>query len=222
MKNTIEKKPRRPMDQTLCERRREQILETAAKLFAKHGYAAADTQLLAEELGVGKGTIYRYFPSKEEVFLAAADRVMQMLFKTVDASVHGIEDPLDRIAVAIRTYLSFFAEHPDFVELLMQERAQFKDRKKPTYFLHREARVEQWRAHYRRLIAEGRVREMPVERITDVLSDLVYGTMFTNYFTGQRKPFEAQAQDILDVVFHGILSDAERRRQREKLEGNNR
>jgi len=105
--------------------------------------------------------------------------------------------------------------HPEFVELIMQERAQFKDRKKPTFFLHREARVEQWRAHYRRLIAEGRVRDMPVERITDVMSDLVYGTMFTNYFTGQRKPFEAQAQDILDVVFHGILSDAERRRSGE-------
>jgi len=216
MKHTIEKRPRRPVDQALGERRRQQILETAAKLFAKHGYAAADTQLLAEELGVGKGTIYRYFSSKEEVFLAAADRGMRMLCDQVDASVQEIEDPLHRIAVAIRSYLAFFSEHPEFVELLMQERAQFKDRKKPTFFVHREARVEQWRAHYRRLIAEGRVRDMPVERITDVMSDLVYGTMFTNYFTGQRKPFEAQAQDILDVVFHGILSDAERRCQKNK------
>src|SRR6266704_2010011 len=189
MKHTLVKKSRRPVDQALCERRREQILETAAKLFAKHGYANADTQLLAEELGVGKGTIYRYFPSKEEVFLAAADRVMRMLCAQVDASVQEIEDPLDRIAVAIRSYLSFFAEHPEFVELLMQERAQFKDRKKPTYFLHREARVEQWRTLYRSLIAEGRVRNMPVERITDVMSDLLYGTMFTNYFTGRQKPF---------------------------------
>jgi AcrR family transcriptional regulator len=212
MKHIIDKKPRRAVDPGLCERRCEQILEMAAKLFAKHGYAATDTQLLAEQLGVGKGTIYRYFPSKEEVFLAAADRGMRMVCERVDASIEGIEDPLRRIAVAIRAYLAFFSEHPEFVELLMQERAQFKDRKKPTFFVHREARVEQWRGHYRRLIAEGRVRDMPVERITDVMSDLVYGTMFTNYFTGQRKPFEAQAQDILDVVFHGILSDAERAR----------
>jgi AcrR family transcriptional regulator len=219
MKHALEKKPRRPADQALCERRCEQILETAAKLFAKHGYAATDTQLLAEELGVGKGTIYRYFPSKEEVFLAAADRGMRMVCEQVDASILGIDDPLDRIAVAIRSYLAFFAEHQEFVELLIQERAQFKDRKKPTFFVHREERVEQWRMHYRRLIAEGRVRDMPVERITDVMSDLVYGTMFTNYFTGQRKPFEAQAQDILDVVFHGILSDAERRRQTDKENG---
>jgi AcrR family transcriptional regulator len=213
MKPTPVKKPRRPVDEALCARRREQILGTAAKLFAEHGYADADTQLLAEKLGVGKGTIYRYFPSKQDVFLAAADRAMHMLHEQVDSSVKDIVDPLDRIATAIRSYLAFFAEHPEFVELLMQERAQFKDRKKPTYFQHREARVEQWRALYRGLIAEGRVREMPVERITDVMSNLVYGTMFTNYFTGQHKPFEAQAQDILDVVFHGILTEAERQRR---------
>src|SRR5215472_326409 len=98
MKVTADKKLRRPMDEDLCARRREQILETAAKLFAQHGYADADTQLLAEKLGVGKGTIYRYFPSKEDVFLAAADRVMRMLSERVDASIQGIEDPLDRIA----------------------------------------------------------------------------------------------------------------------------
>src|SRR5215472_6086736 len=99
MKVTADKKLRRPMDEDLCARRREQILQAAAKLFAEHGYADADTHLLAEKLGVGKGTIYRYFPSKEEVFLAAADRGMRMVCERVDASIEGIEDPLRRIAV---------------------------------------------------------------------------------------------------------------------------
>jgi AcrR family transcriptional regulator len=200
-------------------RRHDQILDAAAKLFARHGYSETDTQLLADELGVGKGTLYRYFPSKRALFLAAADRVMQKLLRQIDADLTGVEDPLKRIAVAIRAYLAFFAEHPESVELLMQERAQFKDRKKPTYFEHGEANVEQWRALYRTLIAQGRVRDMPVDRIIDVVSDLLYGTMFTNYFTGPRKPFEAQAQDILDVFFHGILSDAERQKQRMNDEG---
>ena len=55
---------------------------------------------------------------------------------------------------------------------------------------------------------------MPVERITDVMSDLLYGTMFTNFLTDRKKPFREQAQDILDVAFHGILSDSERQRHR--------
>ena len=79
MKDTLVKKPRRTGDEALRTSRCEQILEAAAKLFAEHGYADGDTQLLAEKLGVGKGTIYRYFPSKRELFLAAADRVMRML-----------------------------------------------------------------------------------------------------------------------------------------------
>ena len=39
-----------------------------------------------------------------------------------------------------------------------------------------------------------------------MLCNLVYGTMFTNYFTGQQIPPEEQAADIMDVVLHGILT----------------
>jgi AcrR family transcriptional regulator len=210
MKDITETKRSRPNPEQLWASRSEQILEAAARLFAKHGYTETDTQLLADELGVGKGTLYRYFPSKRDLFLAAADRVMTMLRQRVDAAITGIDEPFERISVAIRTYLTFFGDHPEFVELLMQERAQFKDRKRPTYFEHREKNIEPWRALYRGLIADGRVRDMPVERITDVMSAACYGTMFTNYFTGRQKTPEAQAEEILDVVFNGILSASER------------
>ena len=190
--------------------RREEILDAATDLFAEHGFTETVTQSLADRLGVGKGTIYRYFPSKKDLFLAAADRVMRQLRDQIDLCIADVADPLDRIAVAIRTFLAFFAENPDFVELLMQERAQFKDRKEPTYFQHRKVNVERWKSLYRDLMAEGRIRAMPVERITDVLSDLVYGTMFSNYFTSNQKSFETQAKNILDIVFLGILSDEER------------
>src|SRR5262245_37795229 len=59
-----------------CERRREEILARAIELFARDGYADLDLQILADDVGVGKGTLYRYFGSKQELFLAAADRVM--------------------------------------------------------------------------------------------------------------------------------------------------
>jgi AcrR family transcriptional regulator len=209
----VEKRPR-PRGEALVTSRCEEILDAAAKLFAKYGYADTDTQRLADELGVGKGTLYRYFPSKQELFLAAADRVMRQLRREIDVAIEGVEDALDRITVAVRTCLAFFANHPEFAELLMQERAQFKDRKKPTYFEHRDANVDRWRLLYRGLIAAGRIRDMPVDRITDVMTHLIYGTMFTNYFTGRKEDPEAQARDILDVVFHGILSDTERRRRK--------
>jgi len=210
MKNPTPSKPHRPPNEQLRANRTQQILDGAARLFAEHGYADADTQMLADELGIGKGTIYRYFPSKQELFLAAADRVMRQLREIIDESIHDVVDPLDRIEVAIGAFLAFFTENPDFVELLMQERAQFKDRKESTYFQHRKVNVERWKDLYRDLISQGRIRKMPVERITDVLSDLVYGTMFSNYLTGNQKSSKNQAKDILDIVFNGILSDRER------------
>ncbi len=168
-------------------------------------------QQVADSVQIGKGTIYRYFPSKRELFLASADQIMRKMRKDVDGRITGIDDALIRVQVAIRSFLGFFQDRPDYVELLVQERAYFKDRKKPTYIEHLELNVERWRVLYRGLIGAGRVRNMPVERITDVLSDLLYGTIFTNYFSGRRKSLEAQAHDIIDVVFLGILGETERR-----------
>ena len=107
---------------------------------------------------------------------------------------------------------AFFAERPEYVELLIQERAQFKDRTRPTYIEHRVVHVAEWRKLYGELTAAGRLREVPPQQISDVIGILIYGTMFTNYFAGPAKPVAEQARDILDVVFRGILSDEERGR----------
>ena len=135
--------------------RREEILDAATELFAEHGYSDAVTQALAERLQVGKGTLYRHFPSKRDLFLAAADRVMRRMREQVDACVVGIDDPLERTVQGIRSFLAFFAEHPQFVELLIQERAPFKDRSQPTYMEHRQRYAVRWREHYRRVDRRG-------------------------------------------------------------------
>ena len=193
-----------------CERRREEILARAIDLFARDGYSELDLQVLADDLGVGKGTLYRYFGSKQELFLAAADRVMANLRQYIESRVADIADPLERIAAGIRHYLQFFHDHPEAVEMLIQERAQFKDRKRPTYFVHRDTNIERWRALYRDLIAQGRVRPLSAERITDVVGDLLYGTMFVSYVAGRNRPPAEAAADIIEVVFNGILTESER------------
>ncbi len=53
---------------------------------------------------------------------------------------------------------------------------------------------------------------MPPERIAIVIGDLMYGTIFTNYFAGRSTPPDEQAADILNVVFLGILNTSERER----------
>lgn len=193
--------------------RREAILEAASRLFAERGFADCDTQQLADALRVGKGTLYRHFASKRELFLAAADRVMLQLQAHIEASIAGVADPLEQVRSGIQAFLEFFAAHPEYVELIVQERAQFRDREKPTYLEHRERMVVRWRELYRGLIEAGRVRPMPVEQITDVVASAIYGAMFLNYSSGGSGAFAAGANQIVDVIFLGILSDEERRRQ---------
>ncbi|HTU21094.1 MAG TPA: helix-turn-helix domain-containing protein, partial [Gemmataceae bacterium] len=67
MAQTANGGPQRAVDSGHRARREEQILEAAMQLFAEHGYSDTDTQLLADKLQVGKGTLYRYFRSKREL-----------------------------------------------------------------------------------------------------------------------------------------------------------
>ena len=203
----------RPRDPQLAARRRAAILDAAGRVFAGRGYRDANVQDVADALGVAKGTLYLYYPSKDDLFLAAVDRGMVRLREHVRGAYRDVADPLDRLAVAIRAYLEFFKAQPDLAELLIQERAAFRDRKTPTYNAHRQANEVQWRETFAELIASGRVRDVPVGGILDVIGDLVYGTMFTNHFTGRHRALATQARDIVDVVFFGLLTPAERRRR---------
>jgi AcrR family transcriptional regulator len=208
------KRPRgRPRDAALQQRRREQILAEATAVFAEHGYPGTDVQFIADPLGISKGTVYRYFPTKEELFLAAVERGVLRLKEHMERRVETVADPVERIAVAIRSHLEFFRSDPQLVELFIQERAEFRDQRQPIYFEHGEANCGRWRDLIRDLIAAGRVRPVPVERVMNVIGDLMYGTMFKNHLTNRQIPFGEQASDLVDIVFNGILTSGEQKRR---------
>jgi AcrR family transcriptional regulator len=208
------RKPGRPKDEALQSRRREEILDAAAGLFAERGYPNTDVDSVAEKLGVGKGTVYRYFPSKTELFLAAVSRGMTRLDDLTREEVERVADPLEKIERAIHTYLAYFDEHPELVELFIQERAEFKDRALPVYFQHRAACTGPRTEFLRGLIETGRIRDLDMEKTGDVINALLYGTIITNTLTGTRGAHRDQARRIVDIVFHGILTPAERKRRK--------
>jgi AcrR family transcriptional regulator len=211
---TATRKPGRPVDLDLQQRRRREILDAAAKLFAEKGYAQADTQDLADRLKLSKGTIFRYFPSKRELFEAAIRQGLEHLRADVDQHADVVQDPLEQLLAAMTAYLRFFDRRPEVVELLILERAEFKDRKS-TYFDHKEKNAkadERWRRVLDDLMTAERFRRMPVDRIRNVLGDLLYGTIFSNHMSGRARKLEDQARDLFDIVFHGLLTDAERSR----------
>jgi AcrR family transcriptional regulator len=81
---------------------REQLLQAAARVFAKHGYNGASTSAIAAEAGFSKGALYWNFASKEELFFALLDeridRRIRALFDmtTDDPTDQTMEDQVSR------------------------------------------------------------------------------------------------------------------------------
>jgi AcrR family transcriptional regulator len=187
---------------------RDDILAVAANEFAEWGYHGTDMARVADALQRGKGTLYRYFGSKEELFLAAVDLGLRRLREAVDASTDEATGPRERVARAISTCLTFFEANPEFAELLIQGRAEFPDRMRRTWLAHRDAALGPWQELYCDPTAQDHVRPMPAERSLDVVGVLVCGAVFRRGLAECGEGPESWVQDVLDVVFNGILSDA--------------
>lgn len=104
---------RRP---TKAERRR-QILETARRVFGRKGYAATRMIDIAAEAKVGKGTLYQYFSSKEELLASLVLAVMTESLETLQSTTEW-EDPERALADTI-TYMVQVAlvDHLDLYRL---------------------------------------------------------------------------------------------------------
>ncbi|QEL16076.1 TetR/AcrR family transcriptional regulator [Limnoglobus roseus] len=211
-KDTPPRKPGRPRDPDLEARRRGEILDAAEKAFASTGFAETDVQVIADQLGLGKGTVYRYFPTKKDLFLATVDRGLADLTTEMETVITDEAiDPVEMIRHAFHTYLRFFARRPELTELFFQERVAFQGRETPRYFSSmctHQSRDEEMVKH---LIAAGRLRPVEVEHLLTVLGDLLFGTVLSNHLSGRTADPVAQADAIVDVLFHGILTDRERK-----------
>ncbi len=64
---------------------REEILDATELLLARYGYRKMTVEDIAHEVGVGKGTIYLHFSSKEEVVLSHVDRIVDRLKERLHA-----------------------------------------------------------------------------------------------------------------------------------------
>ena len=56
-----------------AEQTRQQVLDTAQRLFTEHGYDATSLQMIADEVGLTKAAVYYYFPTKIEILRAIID-----------------------------------------------------------------------------------------------------------------------------------------------------
>ncbi len=183
-------------------------MEAAARLFAEHGYTDCDMERVAAATGLAKGTLYLYFSCKKDLFLACVDWGMAAMRKVVMDAVVLPGRGLERIGRSIRAYLEFFDSNPQFVELMVQERASFRDRKRISYFEHRDEIRLYFRQLYGELVEEGLFRnDVPVERLLDTVGAVIYGAMFINNSVGRSYSLDEQYSALMAAIFGGVLTD---------------
>ncbi len=96
--------------------RRADILRVAERMFASEPYESITVARLAREAGIGKGTVYLYFPTKEALFLTLVGEKLQAWLQEVLRQLEAHEGPVEHAVVEVLT-LSL-AERPHLLALL--------------------------------------------------------------------------------------------------------
>jgi AcrR family transcriptional regulator len=86
---------------------RDAILDAAERLLARYGYKKTTIDDLAREAGIGKGTVYLHFPSKDEVALCTIDRIVDRLLDRLRALARSEEPVTDRLRHMLLTRVLF-------------------------------------------------------------------------------------------------------------------
>jgi AcrR family transcriptional regulator len=83
---------------------RDAILDTAAALVAEHGLLAVTMSQIAEETGIGRATLYKYFPDVESILLAWHDRQITEHLASLATVRDRAGGPSERLEVVLETF----------------------------------------------------------------------------------------------------------------------
>jgi AcrR family transcriptional regulator len=102
-------------------KKKEQIIEAAARVFSRSGYSNAVVADIALQANIGKGTVYEYFNSKEDLFFAVFEWFQK---KTEKAAVVGISalggGAADRLKALNESLMGQWSEIKDVFVLVME------------------------------------------------------------------------------------------------------
>ncbi len=186
--------------------KRTAILDAAIGVFALHGFSKTDVQVIANRAGVGKGTVYRYFGSKTDLFWAATLEVTIRLQKLLNQAAEGGETILEVFQKTARAYARFLVTHPDHLEIFIQQRAEFYDQVPETHRLQHELSHEKYVSLLKRGMESGEFRpDLDPDTTMMAFGGLIFGTLSHccfHFTQAQREQAEIQEQ-IVDHVVRG-------------------
>ena len=196
--------PRRPAAH--AEAMREQILEGGRRAFIAGGFRGTSVPSIAAEAGVSVGLIYRYFPSKEELFLELCIAGTPAELDELAEHLAPIDDPVERLRVAIDSYFDALLDAMG-APLVLQALAAAPADDRIRAALHR--RGEDLRgfsaAFVRDSVARGELpRDADVEEIAAFTTMLLDGALVAVAEQGERLDRDV----VRDRIVRGVVAMA--------------
>jgi AcrR family transcriptional regulator len=185
-------------------KRRDQILEEAARLFSSQRFDEVLMDDIAQSAGVAKGTLYTYFSDKEELYFAVIFEGISRLNQQVLEKASSQKDPEKKLRDIVHSIVSFVAQNGFFYKLLSIEDSKSNTGKSVNRERWREERKIQLEAIESVLMAghsEGSFRVCDSFVEAAILRDMVRSTVIN---VGGKLSVDEMVDVIMRIFIDGI------------------
>lgn len=160
------------------ERRRNNILNAAEKLFFSKGYDNVSLNEIAKKADLGRSTVYLYFENKEELFFAIVLQGTQILHEMIMNETKKVKTSLEKITAFKKAYHKFANEYPDYLKTYNY---LFSGRFDLTNIEHKEYRWgamadSKYYQEYKKKIDENYFPNFPIPKFTvsEYLNEIIF------------------------------------------------
>ena len=183
--------------------RRALILATTRDVFAEQGFRRAEVKTIAQRAGVGKATIYRFFPSKDALLLTVVEENLTAIRDLVLGELLNGAPPLQRLENVCRAVARFLESERDFSRLLIQEAGEFLGPIQQRYLRLVEDNLPVADAFFNELRNDGYFVALSTRDTILMMVNLLVGTTYTWVLTGEGR-LEHQAVSYMEVLVRGL------------------
>jgi len=114
--------PTRPALRARYDRRQQEVVATAAHVFAERGYQATSMADLTKATGLAAGGLYHYIGSKEALLIRICDELLEPLLEQAHAIVAPDAPAAEHLRALLRAWLAHIEAHRDHMLVFAQER----------------------------------------------------------------------------------------------------
>jgi len=187
------------------QRRRHEIVDASARVFAERGYHATSTAELCEANEIGKGALYYYIGSKEELLAAIHDRVMDEVTLGADRAERAGGTAPARLAALGEELLDVIFRFPDHVWVFLHDFPALTGRNAELFRQRRRAYEQRVEAVFRAGVEEGEFR--PLDTRLAVTAWLgMHNYTYLSLRAGGHFSVKEVAKSFADIFIWGIAT----------------